>query len=251
MPPAAKPAAVAAPAPAAATAAAASAVAKPSSTRPEIAEATGAAASVRHDWMQNAAFVTVSVYAKGVKKANCEVDFDTDSVMVTLQLNDSSEYQLYLDLAGVIDPMACKFEVLSTKIEIKLKKNPEVKWDALESAEAEALKVKSMADSDNPVQKAYPTSQGKKKDWNAVEQQMKKDEMAEKPEGDEALNKLFKEIYGNANEDTRRAMMKSFQTSGGTVLSTNWDEVGEKDYEKERDDGNLSAPNGMEWKKWG
>lgn len=28
-----------------------------------------------------------------------------------------------------------------------------------------------------------------------------------------------------ADEDTRRAMVKSFQTSGGTVLSTNWDEV--------------------------
>jgi len=26
-------------------------------------------------------------------------------------------------------------------------------------------------------------------------------------------------------------MMKSFQTSGGTVLSTNWDEVKGKDYE--------------------
>ena len=28
-----------------------------------------------------------------------------------------------------------------------------------------------------------------------------------------------------ADEDTRRAMVKSYQTSGGTVLSTNWDEV--------------------------
>ena len=34
--------------------------------------------------------------------------------------------------------------------------------------------------------------------------------------------------------------------SGGTVLSTNWSEVKEKDYEKER-----SAPDGQEWKKWG
>jgi suppressor of G2 allele of SKP1 len=248
MPPAAKPTAVAAPVPVAAPAPAADAAAAP---KPQLAESTGAAASVRHDWMQNANFVTVSVYSKGVKKENCEVDFDTDSCMITLKLNDSSEYLLHLDLAGVIDPMACKFEVLSTKVEIKLKKNPEVKWEALESAEAETLKVRSMADSDKPVQKTYPTSQGKKKDWNAVEQQLKKDEMAEKPEGDEALNKLFKEIYGNANEDTRRAMMKSFQTSGGTVLSTNWDEVGKKDYDKERDDGKLSAPNGMEWKKWG
>jgi suppressor of G2 allele of SKP1 len=36
-------------------------------------------------------------------------------------------------------------------------------------------------------------------------------------------------------------MIKSYQTSGGTVLSTNWGEVKEKDYEgKDRPD----APNG-------
>jgi len=41
-------------------------------------------------------------------------------------------------------------------------------------------------------------------------------------------------------------MMKSFATSGGTVLSTNWDEVASKDYEgKDRPD----PPKGQEWKK--
>ena len=71
-------------------------------------------------------------------------------------------------------------------------------------------------------------------DWDAIEKEIVKEEKNEKAEGDEAMNKLFKQIYSNASDDTRRAMVKSFQTSGGTVLSTNWDEVKNKDYEKER-----------------
>ena len=41
------------------------------------------------------------------------------------------------------------------------------------------------------------------------------------------------------------AMKKSFQTSGGTVLSTNWKEVSSKNYEEEK-----QAPKGMEWRTW-
>ena len=57
---------------------------------------------------------------------------------------------------------------------------------------------------------------------------------------------LFKMIYAQSDENTRRAMIKSFQTSGGTVLSTNWDEVREKDYEGK---DKPEAPKGREWAK--
>jgi suppressor of G2 allele of SKP1 len=41
---------------------------------------------------------------------------------------------------------------------------------------------------------------------------------------------FFKEIFNNGDEEKRKAMIKSFQTSGGTVLSTDWTDVSKKDY---------------------
>lgn len=96
-----------------------------------------------------------------------------------------------------------------------------------------------------PVQQTQkPKPYASNKNWDKIDQDIKKDLENEKPEGDAALNGLFKQIYERADPDTRRAMMKSYQTSGGTVLSTNWGEVADKDYEgKDR----PSAPDGQMW----
>ena len=61
--------------------------------------------------------------------------------------------------------------------------------------------------------------------------------------GDATLNGFFQKIFGDADENTKRAMMKSYQESGGTTLSTNWDEVKKAPVE-------VKPPAGSEWKKW-
>ena len=48
----------------------------------------------------------------------------------------------------------------------------------------------------------------------------------------------------NGSEEQRRAMIKSFTESGGTVLSTNWDDVGKGQVKGQ-------PPPGQEMRKWG
>lgn len=61
--------------------------------------------------------------------------------------------------------------------------------------------------------------------------------------GDSAVNPFFQKLFADADEDTKRAMMKSYSESGGTTLSTNWDEV-------KKEKVTVKPPEGQEWKKW-
>ena len=61
--------------------------------------------------------------------------------------------------------------------------------------------------------------------------------------GDSTLNEFFQNLFSSADDDTKRAMMKSFQESGGTALSTNWDDVKKAPVP-------VKAPAGSEARKW-
>lgn len=165
---------------------------------------------------------------------------------------------------------------MSTKIEFQLvKKSPGVKWKSLEATEFsqqdisasntdatnEAVKRAVLAEKVAETGPTYPTSsKSGPKDWDKVVTDLTKKPAKEKKDGEsdgtkdegvvddededgDPVNGFFKKLYQGADPDTRRAMMKSYQESNGTALSTNWSEVGKGPVE-------TSPPEGMEAKKW-
>eukprot|EP00325_Prymnesiales_sp_UTEX-LB-985_P001826 CAMPEP_0174695938 /NCGR_PEP_ID=MMETSP1094-20130205/2210_1 /TAXON_ID=156173 /ORGANISM="Chrysochromulina brevifilum, Strain UTEX LB 985" /LENGTH=355 /DNA_ID=CAMNT_0015892581 /DNA_START=40 /DNA_END=1104 /DNA_ORIENTATION=+ len=223
-------------------------VTNPMAPPPAVAPASNAMTSdpskIRNDWYQTQSDVIINVLAKNVPSERVSVEFSESEVDVTIKLEGGSDYVHSFTLFHKIKPAESTYTVGTAKIELKLKKHTPGKWESLEGSGDADVTVSSLASV--PDEALQPASKkvysGSSKDWDRVESEMKKAEEDEKPEGEEALNKLFRDIYGRADEDTRRAMNKSFQTSGGTVLSTNWGDVKEKDYEKDR-----TAPDGQEW----
>jgi suppressor of G2 allele of SKP1 len=100
----------------------------------------------------------------------------------------------------------------------------------------------------DPTQVPTPRSPNRK-NWDGITQTILASEKEKTTEedpnvtGDAQLNEFFQKIFADADDDAKKAMLKSFQESGGTTLSTNWDEV-------KRGPVEVKPPSGSEWRKW-
>ena len=227
------------------------------------------ASKIRHEWYQTHDMVVVTLFAKGVPKDKAVIEVLKRSLAVSFPLPSGSDFEFTLDpLFADIDESASTSKIMSTKVEFNLKKAvPGQKWPAIEGMESApegATESKGDADvkrailSNQPSAQAYPTSsRSGPKNWDKVAQDLtkkpKQEEADGKDEGNDGLdedfegdpvNGFFQQLYKGADPDTRRAMMKSYQESNGTALSTNWSEVSKGKVE-------TSPPDGMVAKRWG
>jgi len=85
------------------------------------------------------------------------------------------------------------------------------------------------------------------KNWEKVSDEVLKAEkdktMSEDPNAVDS-NRAFAELFQHLDDDARRAMLKSYTESGGTTLSTDWEDV-------KKAPVTVKPPDGQEWKKWG
>ncbi|EEQ28939.1 Cochaperone protein [Microsporum canis] len=218
----------------------------------------------RHEWYQSNDSVVITIYAKGIPKDKADVDIQETSFSITFPLPSGSEFSFVLDpLFAPVDPSSSKFNIMSTKVEVTLRKQSAGrKWATLEGNASQDEKISpsettALQDTSNlqnrPIttEKApvYPTSsKSGPKDWDKVVSNIqKKEKKAKKKKGDgdsngneedegdsdlsdygsgDTVDSFFKKLYANSDPDTRRAMTKSFYESNGTALNTNWSEVG-------------------------
>ncbi|NXH15170.1 SGT1 protein, partial [Bucco capensis] len=193
----------------------------------------------RYDWYQTESQVIVTIMIKNAQKDDVSVQFSEKEMNASVRLPSGEDYNLKLVLLHSIVPEQSTFKVLSTKIEIKMKKPEAVRWEKLEG-QGESPKLKQFTPD---TQHLYPSSSHYTRNWDKLVVEIKEEEKNEKLEGDAALNKLFQQIYSDGTDEVKRAMNKSFMESGGTVLSTNWSDVGKRKVE-------VNPPDDMEWKKF-
>lgn len=221
---------------------------------------------IKHDWYQNNDRVYVSLLVKGVPEDKATIDITDNSISISFPLLTGTTYDFSIEpLFAPVVVLESTSKIMSTKVELSLKKQkPGQKWSALEGTSASTpIAVQTRIDETSAsipaaAEKgpAYPTSsRSGPKNWDKIASSYKKpakakekepgpdDDFVDSDEEGDPVNNMFKKIYKGASDDTRRAMMKSYQESNGTALSTDWTEVQKKKVE-------TSPPDGMEVKSW-
>ncbi|VBB30700.1 unnamed protein product [Acanthocheilonema viteae] len=169
----------------------------------------------KYDFYQTETHVFVTILKRGLTLEQCKAHYIDGCLTVVA----AGETILNIRLSHLINPTSLELKCLPSKIELKMEKVALDQWETLEEKSGENKNKPALIS------------------WDKFAEEVEDDE----EKGD--VNILFQKLYKDADDDTRKAMVKSYTESGGTVLSTNWKEISKKRTE-------IRPPDGMEFKKW-
>ncbi|CEH17190.1 Suppressor of G2 allele of skp1 [Ceraceosorus bombacis] len=218
-------------------------------------------AKPRHDYYQTDQVVHLSIYAKGLTRPEVSVKIESNALNVQIRPSDAQKdaNQLVIDpLFAEVDGEKSTFDVKASKIEVHLVKKASGQWSALQGISTSSSSSPSQATVTAPHNFAPSSTSGikaRRSKWDSftddtdepsqAQQGSTSDDKTSTKEGgqDGNIDAFFQKLYADADDDTRRAMQKSFVESGGTALSTNWKDVGTKKV-------NVVPPKGVEARKY-
>ncbi|XP_059112713.1 protein SGT1 homolog [Peromyscus eremicus] len=203
----------------------------------EVSASQRTQSKIKPDWYQMESQVIITLMIKNIQKNDVNVEFSEKELSALVKLSSGKDYNMRLRLLHPVVPEQSTFKVLSTNIEIKMKKPEAMRWEKLEGQGDETTQKQFTAD----VKNMYPSLSHYTR--NKLVGEIKEEEKNEKLEGEAALNKSFQQIYSDGSNEVKQAMNKSFMESGSTDLSTNWSDVGKRKVE-------INPPGDMECKQY-
>ncbi|WVO16813.1 hypothetical protein L204_104499 [Cryptococcus depauperatus] len=211
----------------------------------------------RYDFYQTASELILALYVKGYDKVkdDVKIDIGNNSALIVLPAisPESQPSQITLSpLAGLLEA-GSTYRILGTKIEFKLRKAGGLHWPGLladssgSAGTSQPLSMSTLTPNEVAAQeplKAQQSASRERKNWDKIDiEEDEVDSSDPNAGGDAALQKFFTQLYSNSDDDTRRAMIKSFTESGGTTLSTDWGSIGKQTTP-------IRPPEGVEPKKF-
>ncbi|VDN51870.1 unnamed protein product, partial [Dracunculus medinensis] len=168
--------------------------------------------SKQFDYYQTDGFITLIIPKRGVVLDKCKVIYSKDILQIFVDDERVFDAQLF----GPVDQDSFHVNCTPSKV---LSRNY---YKFIQ------LLIKTIINFSFFIQKSL------KINWDQIAKEADNEE-------ENSIQALFQKIYADADDDTKKAMAKSFTESNGTVLSTNWKEI-------QRGKTETRPPEGMEFK---